>query len=102
MYWGHGYGMAWGWVGAFLALLALAALIVLVVRSFTAGAPPGTPPRTPPGAPPGPQPPSYGQILPPRSNARAILDERLARGEVTPDEYREIRRALDETAPPGY
>jgi len=98
MYWGHGYGMAWGWVGAFLALLALAALIVLVVRSFTAGAPPGTPP----GAPPGPQPQSYGQIPPPRSNARAILDERLARGEVTPDEYREIRRALDETAPPGY
>jgi len=96
MYWGHGYGMGWGWLVAFLALLALAALIVLVVRSFTAGAPPGTPP----GAPPGP-PPSHGQLSPPRSNARAILDERLARGEVTPDEYREIRRALDETPPPG-
>ena len=92
MYWGHGYGMAWGWVAAFLALLALAALILLVVRSFTAD------PRGPAGPPSGP-PPGHGTQ--PRSDARAILDERLARGEVTPDEYREIRRALDETWPPG-
>ena len=45
MYWGHGYGMAWGWVAAFLALLALAALILLVVRSFTADPRGPVPPR---------------------------------------------------------
>lgn len=89
MMWDYGYGMGLGWLWLILALLGLAALIVLVVRSFTTGPPPGSPPAH------GPHP---GQ--PPRSNARAILEERLARGEVTPDEYREIRRALDETAPP--
>lgn len=88
MMWDYGYGMGWGWILILFGLLAVAALVVLVVRSFTAG-----PPSPPPG-----QPPTHGQ--PPGSNARAILEERLARGEVTPDEYREIRRALDETSPP--
>ena len=37
---------------------------------------------------------------PPSGTARAIVAERLARGEITPDEYREIVRALDETSPP--
>lgn len=88
MMWDYGYGMGWGWILIPFGLLALAALIVLVVRSFTAG----------PSGPPGP-PGSPGQ--PPRSDARAIAEERLARGEITPDEYREIRRALDETSPPA-
>ncbi|GAA4372559.1 SHOCT domain-containing protein [Agromyces bauzanensis] len=89
MMWDYGYGMGWGWILILFGLLAIAALVVLVVRSFTSGSS---------GPPPG-QPPTHGQ--PPRSNARAILEERLARGEVTPDEYREIRRALDETSPPA-
>lgn len=88
MMWDYGYGMGWGWILILFGLLAVAALIVLVVRSFTAG---------PPSPPPGP-PPTHGR--PPQSNARAILEERLARGEITPDEYREIRRALDDTSPP--
>ena len=60
-----------------------AALIILVVRSFTAG-------------------PSsrHGGQAHDRSTARAILEERLVRGELTPDQYREIVRALDETSPP--
>ena len=86
MMWDYGFGMGLGWLWVILGLLALAALILLVVRSFTAG---------PPGSPPGSPPP--GQ---PRGDARAIAEERLARGEITPDEYREIRRALDETNPP--
>ncbi|WP_448006386.1 SHOCT domain-containing protein [Agromyces bauzanensis] len=88
MMWDYGYGMGWGWILILFGLLALAALIVLVVRSFTAGS------SGPPGSPP-----SHGQ--PPRTDARAIAEERLARGEITPDEYREIRRALDETIPPA-
>ena len=88
MFWGHGYGMGWGWILGFLVLLALAALIVLVVRSFTAG-------------PPAP-PPYRGPAEPVRSTARVIAEERLARGEITPDQYREIIRALEEGPPrPG-
>jgi len=89
MFWGHGYGMGWGWAIAILVLLALAALVVLVVRSFTAGSPGSAPPQGPPT--------SGG--MPPRSAARSIAEERLARGEISPDEYREIVRALDETSP---
>ena len=91
MFWGHGYGMGWGWLLGFLVLLALAALILLVVRSFTAGSP----------APPAP-PPYRGPVEPVRSTARVIAEERLARGEITPDQYREIIRALEEGPPrPG-
>ncbi|MDO7867056.1 SHOCT domain-containing protein [Nocardioides jiangxiensis] len=32
----------------------------------------------------------------PRREARRLLDERLARGEIDPEEYRSRRRALDE------
>ena len=94
MFWGHGYGMGWGWLLGFLLLIAVAALIVLVVRSFTAGPPgqSGTP--SPPGAP--------GYSVPANGTARVIVEERLARGEITPDQYREIIRALDEgSRPPG-
>lgn len=85
MFWGHGYGMGWGWLIGLLLLLAVAALVVLVVRSFTSAPPGSTPHQGPPVA--------------PRSPARAIAEERLARGEISPDEYREIVRALDEGPP---
>lgn len=77
---GHGYSMGLAWVGFFFALLILAALIVLIVRSFTAGSHGG--PEGHPGSP------------------RAILEDRLVRGDITPDQYREVARALDETSPP--
>lgn len=92
MFWDHGYGMGLGWLGAFFGLLVLAALVILVVRSFTTGPPTGW--QGPPS--------QHGQPPPARSNARAMLEERLARGEITPEQYREIVRALDETSsPPG-
>lgn len=90
MHWNHGYGMGLGWVLVLLGLLILAALIILVVRSFTAGSSTGW--HGPPS--------QHGWQPPGRSNARAILEERLARGEVTPEQYREIVRTLDETSPP--
>jgi len=35
-----------------------------------------------------------------RRSGRAILDERLARGETVPDEYDRLRERLDRPAPP--
>jgi putative membrane protein len=80
MMYGHGFGWGWMWFGGILLLLILAALIVLIVRASTGG--------------------SAGRTghLPsaPSSSARQIAEERLARGEITPDEFRQIARALEE------
>ena len=52
--------------------------------------------------PPPPAPPPYrGPVEPVRSTARVIAEERLARGEITPDQYREIIRALEEGRGPA-
>ena len=63
-----------------LLVAGIAALIVLIVRASTAG-PSARPGRVPPAG---------------ASSARQIAEERLARGEITPDEFRQIARALDE------
>jgi putative membrane protein len=70
----------WMWLGGILLLLILAALIVLIVRAFTAD----TPSRGGGGRPPSGSP------------ARQIMEERLARGEITPEEFRQLTRALEE------
>jgi putative membrane protein len=79
----YGYGFGWGWLmwfGGVLIIMILAALIVLIVRTFTTGAPERT--RHQPST----------QV----SSARQIAEERLARGELTPDEFREIVKALEQ------
>ncbi|MGR2752694.1 SHOCT domain-containing protein [Agromyces arachidis] len=85
MYWDHGYGMGLGWIPVvllgLLVLGALAATVVLVVKAVSGS---NAPPHHGPGS---AQPP-----------ARAIAEERLARGELTPDEFREIVRALEDGA----
>ena len=94
MFWDH-YGMGWGWswVWVLLPILLIVAAVVVVVVLLSTRSTSG------PTHHPGP-PPEY-RARPP-STARAILEERLARGEITPDEYREIVRTLDETSrPPG-
>ena len=80
MMYGHGFGWGWMWFGGILLVLILAALIFLIVRASMAGSA-GSPGRVPPAA---------------ASSARQIAEERLARGEITPDEFRQIARALDE------
>jgi putative membrane protein len=70
----------WMWLGGILLLLILAALIVLIVRAFTSD----TPSRGGGGRPPSGSP------------ARQIMEERLARGEITPEEFRQLTRALEE------
>lgn len=68
---------------AFVALIAAA--ILFVARAFGA---PGPRPSTQPW-PVGPQPPA-----PTQPSAREILDRRLASGEISPEQYDEIRAKL--------
>ena len=107
MYWG-GMGLGGIWL-IILLVIAIALLVVIAVRLFT-GPSERWNPRVPPGAPPGgvspgPVPPMPGHPpgptaldTPPANQGRAreILDERLAKGEITPQQYRELRRAIEE------
>ncbi|GAB3033813.1 hypothetical protein GCM10027052_09050 [Parafrigoribacterium mesophilum] len=80
MGYGYGYsGMAWMWpwmlIGALLSLAVVAALVVLIVwiargGRFNAQFPAGA------------------------GNARQILDERYARGDIDEDDYRKRRDGL--------
>jgi hypothetical protein len=68
----------------FLALVGIVLLVVLVLQPSRSTPPP--PPAA--WAPPPVGPPAV-------TPARAILDERLARGEITVEEYQRLRAALD-------
>ncbi len=69
MMYGFDGGWGWMWLGDILA-----ALIVLVVRAFSsdASSQAGQAPKAP------------------ASSVRQIIEERLARGEITPDEFRQL------------
>ena len=71
-----------------LLLIAVAALLVVLWR--------GRHPLGPPAPPPGPPPVHVS----PTHNAEAILADRLARGEIQPDDYRAAITVLRETAAP--
>ena len=82
----NGYGMDGGgsWVFAVLLLVGLGLLVLLAVRSFRASRSGGEVGVPTPGK------------APARSTARGILDERLARGELSPTEYRDRLETLHE------
>ncbi len=99
----YGNGIGWMWLWGALLLVGIAALVLLAVRTFSGGASrrgpdqpgrygtpsygqPGTPPASPgfPGTPGG------------KSQARLILDERFAKGELTTEQYRENVKVLGE------
>jgi putative membrane protein len=82
---GNGYGMGGGgtWVFAIVLLLGLGLLVLLAVRWFGES-------RTRTDV------PAAGKTLGP-SAARGILDERLARGELSPTEYRDRLETLHES-----
>ncbi len=86
----YGFGFG-GMVLVFLLLLLVfGAAAALVAWLVTRG----------PHAPPGPAGPVVGG--PPVNPARAMLDDRLARGEIDVAEYRERRAALEQAEPgPG-
>lgn len=98
---GDGFGLIWLW--GLLLLLGIAVLVLLAVRLFSGGVsragpahpghigPYGTPPYGQSGTTPG------GPGFPGgRSQARLILDERFARGELTAEQYRENLKVLGE------
>ncbi|WP_144672156.1 SHOCT domain-containing protein [Arthrobacter sp. U41] len=91
-YYGDGFG--WMWLWGLLLLIGIGVLVLLAVRLFTGGTSRGGPANYGPyGAPP------YGQPGGPpggKSQARLILDERFARGELTAEQYRENVKVLGE------
>ncbi|AOT03130.1 SHOCT domain-containing protein [Arthrobacter sp. U41] len=89
-YYGDGFG--WMWLWGLLLLIGIGVLVLLTVRLFAGGR--GGPAQSGPYGPP-----PYGQqgYTPGgKSQARRILDERFARGELTADQYRENLKVLGE------
>ncbi|WP_448809857.1 SHOCT domain-containing protein [Agromyces bauzanensis] len=79
MMWDYGYGAWWMWIpGLLLTLLVVAGIVVLIVLAVRSS-----------GRPHDMRPADHDA-------ARRILDERLARGEITPEQYRELHSTLDE------
>jgi uncharacterized membrane protein len=72
-----------------LMLIAVAVLLVVLWRGRHTVAPVGAPPASPPAPP-----------ASPTLNAQAILADRLARGEISPEDYRAAITVLRETPPP--
>jgi len=70
---GHGMGVAWLW--PLTLVLGLAIVVWALIRAFRA---------------------DTGHASVGTGSARAILQERFARGEITEQEYRERMRVLDE------
>lgn len=81
-----GSGAGWGWFFGALLLLGLVLLTVVAVRVVGGGLRPVRP------ATEGPR--RGGQAD--RADARRLLDERYARGEVSTEEYQQRRRVLGE------
>ncbi|POH62925.1 hypothetical protein C3B59_11195 [Cryobacterium zongtaii] len=76
MMWGYGMNPGWLWLYGLLSLGAVVLLIVWTVRVFRDD--------------------SAGPVGPRRSDARRILDERYARGELTAEQYRQQVTELGE------
>ncbi|KUM38253.1 hypothetical protein [Arthrobacter sp. EPSL27] len=97
-YYGNGFG--WMWLWGFLLLVGIAVLVLLAVRLFSGGTNRGRPEHygsygAPPYGQPGP-PPGGAGFPGGKSQARLILDERFARGELTAEQYRENVKVLGE------
>jgi len=84
MMWAHGYGMGLGWIGMlFGGLMMLVFWGGLIALAFFAGRA-----LLRPG-------PDQGHTLPPAGNrAVDILKERYARGEITKEQFEEMKRDL--------
>jgi uncharacterized membrane protein len=83
MYWGGHMG-AGDWLGSVLITLLVVALIVWVVRMVVSASSTGQR-HTPSEA-----------AQPPEPSARELLDRRLANGEITTEQYHQMRDALDD------
>jgi putative membrane protein len=84
MMWDYGMGGWWMWILAVLIpLLIVAGIIVMIVLLVRSGGSSGR----------GPSAPSDTTYTDP---ARRLLEERLARGEITPEQFRELLNTLEE------
>lgn len=84
---GDGFGRSHRGDGTFLfPLLLLAAVVALLILLWRGRHPAAPAVATPPAS--------------PTLNAQAILADRLARGEISPDDYRAAITVLRETPPP--
>lgn len=99
----YGNCLGWVWLWGVLLLVGIAALMLLAVRTLTGGAHRGVPAQTghygaapygQPGNPPGG--PGFPGLPGGKSQARLILDERFARGELTAEQFRENVKVLGE------
>ncbi|WP_430646845.1 SHOCT domain-containing protein [Agromyces sp. GXS1127] len=98
MMWDYGYGFGgwWMWLPGIvfggLVIAGIIVLIVLFVRSASGGrsGPSGSGGAYGAGAGAGPAGHPQGDT------AKRILEERLARGEITPEQFRELSAVLDE------
>jgi putative membrane protein len=80
----NGYAMnGWGWLLMTLGMLGFWALVAVLALTLLRR--PGQPDQQPP------------PDQPPRPGAEDILAERLARGELDPEEYRQRLQTLQET-----
>lgn len=79
MMYGYDFGAGWMWFVGIVLLLMLLALTALVIIVSVGGPSRGRPAR-PSGS---------------AGSARQIAEERLARGEITSDEFRQIARVID-------
>ena len=84
MYWDHMNGWGWTmmvvWSIVWVGFVAVAAWVAVTwARGGSRGSAPPQPPRT----------------------ARELLDERLARGDIDPDDYNRRRATLDAHTPAG-
>jgi putative membrane protein len=86
MYWDHMNG--WGWTVMVVWSLVWIGFLIVLVWAVVEWA------RRSPQQPQSPQ-------QPPRKSARELLDERLATGEIDPDEYQHRREALEQRTPIG-
>lgn len=88
MYWYDGHDAGWAWWQAglmWLAVIVFWALLIWAVYALVTGVIRRSREQ------------ERGEQQP--GGARRILDERLARGEIDPEEYRRLREILDN--PPG-
>lgn len=77
----HGWGMGpgWGWLFMTLFIVGLVLVVVVLVRVLSGGTGSGRP----------------GGATPGQDQARQILGERYARGEISTEEFRARLRALE-------
>lgn len=85
-YWGGGVHW-WGWLFGFIVMVVFWGLVIWGVWYLVSSL--SRRPVHPPAAPP------------PHDDPRRILDARLARGEISVDEYQRLRHTLETGAPAG-